>query len=769
MATRFVGSGRAKEGGFLATHKQDFVAHRTGGDWRHKADQVDMNPQLADAPGATVQQVLANLGIVVSSKLITVGDGTNSVGDFSGPDAIQRAIESVRVGSDPWTAVILVKHGLYVITSVDGVDITERSTLVLIGEGSATDDPSESTVIQDNRSDSLNGAISVNGSLYCDRIWFIGGTADDVAIHIDRNLSYGTDSIIEARNCTFNGCGIRIFSLIDNTRVRFINCNFNGSGIISEYTFCLIKPRVIGNHDGVEFETCFFELENGVTAATVEAANITYSSICSVSYVRFRGCRIDISAILTSPDHNGATQGPIAIREYAGIASAGDFQINEITFEDCDVLSKKRTSGYSMLLYLYLDYRMVVNNFTIRGGRWITSALGTSNTSPFYIGGSLPALPLILVDRVCIENIEMGWGLDDSRTFYSYGEDYGGPPSEITSSGSWPAFYVQGKHIRVNNWHIRGTTRFGSTRAELIIKPWYDANVDGIYIDDFSESGTPGSLPTYRIKLYAAGVWGGTKPQTAIYRNIIFDMGAWSVDDIDLGTIIEVSSNSGGYPVVLDSCQVLNTRVNGGFNGGVGFYCNTSARAHEFINCVARKNKIGFSHVLSSTFSIGGVIIRGGLYEDNYEYGIIAYTDGDYGDTSAFKIIGATVKSNGVDPGNPGIYLRAGSYSNVSKGWIVLNNTVTDNNSNVHDPQITIGDVSITPTPALIMGNDCMGASPTPGKIRVLTSNSYRLSGFGVYSQFPAFVPTFFDFPTVVGAAPLGGVIFGNLAEWTKT
>ena len=58
VTSRFTGSGRAQEGGFLGTHKQDFEAHRTGGDWRHDATQTDMNPTIPAFPGATVHETL---------------------------------------------------------------------------------------------------------------------------------------------------------------------------------------------------------------------------------------------------------------------------------------------------------------------------------------------------------------------------------------------------------------------------------------------------------------------------------------------------------------------------------------------------------------------------------------------------------------------------------------------------------------------------------------------------------------------------------------
>jgi hypothetical protein len=57
MATaRYPGVNRAREGGVFGTHKQDFNAHVTGGDWRHTASQIDVIPALSG--GSTVQDNL---------------------------------------------------------------------------------------------------------------------------------------------------------------------------------------------------------------------------------------------------------------------------------------------------------------------------------------------------------------------------------------------------------------------------------------------------------------------------------------------------------------------------------------------------------------------------------------------------------------------------------------------------------------------------------------------------------------------------------------
>ena len=60
--TRYIGSGRIREGGYSATHKQDFIAHVTGGDWRHVANHIDMSPLLsAPFTGTEVQTVLEQI------------------------------------------------------------------------------------------------------------------------------------------------------------------------------------------------------------------------------------------------------------------------------------------------------------------------------------------------------------------------------------------------------------------------------------------------------------------------------------------------------------------------------------------------------------------------------------------------------------------------------------------------------------------------------------------------------------------------------------
>lgn len=82
MSSRFTGSGRAQQGGFLATHKHDFNVHQTGVDYRHGAPDINMEPIIAGLGGGTVQEAMELLTILAQSQ----GTGFISVGKIDGYD-----------------------------------------------------------------------------------------------------------------------------------------------------------------------------------------------------------------------------------------------------------------------------------------------------------------------------------------------------------------------------------------------------------------------------------------------------------------------------------------------------------------------------------------------------------------------------------------------------------------------------------------------------------------------------------------------------------
>jgi hypothetical protein len=143
MVTRYIGSGRQREGGFAATHRHDFAAHTEGGDFRHTADQTDMNPSITvdnnifNSP--TVQGTLED----ITAFLNTIGQGFVSIGDgydINHADFVVGSIPTPSLESAFVAAfnhprlvnggVILVKTGKYFITST----VTVPPGYLIMGE-----------------------------------------------------------------------------------------------------------------------------------------------------------------------------------------------------------------------------------------------------------------------------------------------------------------------------------------------------------------------------------------------------------------------------------------------------------------------------------------------------------------------------------------------------------------------------------------------------------------------------------------------------------
>ncbi|MDD5119349.1 MAG: hypothetical protein PHP90_12230 [Sulfuricurvum sp.] len=103
--TPFVGSGRAPEGGQLATHKRDFLAHASGEEWHHCADQINMNPPLVTVGGDNVQEALENLEAAVS------GGGTNT---------LQEVLDAGNQANGRW---INLNNNSYIASTTGNVDL----------------------------------------------------------------------------------------------------------------------------------------------------------------------------------------------------------------------------------------------------------------------------------------------------------------------------------------------------------------------------------------------------------------------------------------------------------------------------------------------------------------------------------------------------------------------------------------------------------------------------------------------------------------------
>lgn len=123
MTERYIGSGRQREGGFPVTHKQDFLAHTDGGDWRHTANHLDLSSPISGLNATTVQEALEIIQGIISSTgsgFCSIGDGYQSFGSYNVgvsttlEECFESAFNDLRLISG---GVILVMSGNYQLTT----------------------------------------------------------------------------------------------------------------------------------------------------------------------------------------------------------------------------------------------------------------------------------------------------------------------------------------------------------------------------------------------------------------------------------------------------------------------------------------------------------------------------------------------------------------------------------------------------------------------------------------------------------------------------
>lgn len=138
-----IGSSRLQEGGQLATHKRDFLAHAEGGGFRHTADHIDMNPQLAQFPADNVQstlELIASLSASEGSGFISIGKTTSdgyATGSYNVTDVIDLETAFANAFADSRLqngGIILVLAGVYRINNT----VQVPPGITIMGDGPGT-------------------------------------------------------------------------------------------------------------------------------------------------------------------------------------------------------------------------------------------------------------------------------------------------------------------------------------------------------------------------------------------------------------------------------------------------------------------------------------------------------------------------------------------------------------------------------------------------------------------------------------------------------
>ena len=255
--------GRAQEGGRLAVHKVDFNSHYQGQDFRHGADNIDMNPSIPNVGGTTVQGTLENLTAIVTasgSGFISIGNvdgyssGTYNMGTVETPTFAQafaaaQADERLSNGG-----VILVMAGTYQITS----SVTVNPGITVMGEVGGT--------------------------------YLIGETNEQSLFIIEdavKDLTVGASTVIAPGSAVEK---VKFYNLI-----MFDNLNSNAaSGGASMASVGMISLKQGGNFE-CEQVSFFGKLNSGsvLNRIKTQAAIKTISGTATATYLTVKNCFFD--------------------------------------------------------------------------------------------------------------------------------------------------------------------------------------------------------------------------------------------------------------------------------------------------------------------------------------------------------------------------------------------------------------------------------------------------------------------------------------------
>lgn len=303
------------------------------------------------------------------SHTISIGDGTNSFGDFNGTDETPFIAALAALASfTPSTGKILVKNGTY--TFANTVEITDRVHI----SGTTRD----ATIIVNN---AASGAFSINAGVTdvveISNLQLQAGTS---AVHI----SIDGDGRNYIKTCAFvsghitNGAG-------GDNRTYVTDCRFSGdfavdgtdvyNYVFSECQFISVSAIVRGTTDitNITITDSVASCAYGVLGVNIEDVRIEHSAISSsiativatgdTSGLSIIGCEIDTAAAViataTSTTHSQHKVSGNLINGSFGVGSEGspatlfayDGTCSYIAITD-NQITATTSSAYCVLLYL---------------------------------------------------------------------------------------------------------------------------------------------------------------------------------------------------------------------------------------------------------------------------------------------------------------------------------------------------------------------------------------------------------------------------------
>ena len=343
-----VTSGRDKEGGRLAVHLQDFVAHYNGNDFKHTADSINMNPVLPSVGGTTVQSALENIQSIITSNgsgFISIGDadgyasGTYNINTVDTPtfvNAFNAALADNRLQNG---GIILILAGTYTVTST----ITIPAGISVMGEiggtyliGETVEQPlfNINYTSKDVRigGDSGSGTVSILNGSNSEKVRFYNLSLFD---NLNSTASSGTDPSM----ATVPMIQVEQGANFECHNVSFFGKLANGSTTNRLKTKCAIGTTSgIANSTSIDVQSCFFDgFKNGIVFNT-QYGDQDYLTVSqckariygkeSASYTAAEDCFIYSSLANINVTNNYLISGGSNMKTFINIGATGGSTTN---------------------------------------------------------------------------------------------------------------------------------------------------------------------------------------------------------------------------------------------------------------------------------------------------------------------------------------------------------------------------------------------------------------------------------------------------------
>lgn len=415
------------------------------------------------------------LKTINSRYSITIGDGTNTWGDFNGPSALQNALTSA-LASGAVDIVIDVKPGTYTLSSsVNFASAPANLKLTLNGKGQSTiiDFGVEAFYFYNTQTIILN-----NIYLYCNN--------QNLAITLYNNASVIANNIT-SRNVAWTINGVSNVTINDSVLTA------NPTGILFWFNIPGNIPSV--GSSGLHVYNSF--LTGGTILYIQNISNSTPKT--RFEKIIFRDCKIDLTGESTIVASSLSTaRGLIQI----SATTNNGFYIDSLAFYNCNV-TQKTGSVYGTVIYLtpnrsnledtnYFD----INTITIDGGTWLAP----------YTDQTMNPFTIVSNHDIFIRNIKFG--------FFEFGggQTHGGPilqhekwfangtsGSPVLTASMWGMLAVRADYLEMDNI-VLNTNRNSNSGDLFVFTPENGTSkLNNINIVVNTDAG--GSNPTNRIRL----------------------------------------------------------------------------------------------------------------------------------------------------------------------------------------------------------------------------------------------------------------------------